>query len=401
MWDQHIANKITSFADARYFARKRAPRGIFNAYQAGSGAGITTAANIKAFEDVWFRPYAGVFKPNQDLSTTVAGHRLDTPIYPSSVGGLKGAHRDGELAATHAAGRVGTLQFVSGVTTTPIEEIVKEATGPVFQQIYYLGSRDATAAVFERSAAAGVDGLVLIMDSPAPAFGAETLPNNRAYIPTRITAREAMKFFPQLLRRPAWALDFLADGLQAPSAQYTSGPDGKPLDYFSAVMTLFNETPTFEDIAWIREHWTGSLMLKGIIRADDARRAVDSGVDGIVVSNRGGNMLDTTIPTLQALPPIVEAVGDQIDVLLDGGIRRGSDVVKALALGAKAVGIGSAYVNALLAAGEPGVVKMMELLRNEVIMTLRQLGVNTVREIDPSQIVLPPQWDASPPKVSV
>lgn len=356
---------------------------------------MSTAANIKAFEDVWLRPYAGVFKNAQDLTTTVAGYKLDTPIYPSSVGGLKGAHRDGELAATHAAGHIGTLQFVSGVTTTPIEEIVREASGPVFQQIYYLGSREATAAVFERAAAAGVAGLVLIMDSPAPAFGAETLPNNRAYIPTKITAREALKFFPQLLRRPAWALDFLADGLQTPSAQYTKGPDGKPLDYFSAVMTLFNETPTFDDIPWIREYWDGPLILKGIIRADDARRAVDVGASGIVVSNHGGNMLDTTIPTLQALPPIADAVGDQIDVLLDGGIRRGSDVVKALALGAKAVGVGSAYVNALLAAGEPGVVKMMELLRDGAIMTLRQLGVNKVSEIDPSQIVLPPEWEAS------
>lgn len=356
---------------------------------------MSTAANIKAFEDVWLRPYAGVFKNAQDLTTTVAGYKLDTPIYPSSVGGLKGAHRDGELAATHAAGHIGTLQFVSGVTTTPIEEIVREASGPVFQQIYYLGSREATAVVFERAAAAGVAGLVLIMDSPAPAFGAETLPNNRAYIPTKITAREALKFFPQLLRRPAWALDFLADGLQTPSAQYTKGPDGKPLDYFSAVMTLFNETPTFDDIPWIREYWDGPLILKGIIRADDARRAVDVGASGIVVSNHGGNMLDTTIPTLQALPPIADAVGDQIDVLLDGGIRRGSDVVKALALGAKAVGVGSAYVNALLAAGEPGVVKMMELLRDGAIMTLRQLGVNKVSEIDPSQIVLPPEWEAS------
>lgn len=392
MWDEPVAQKIMSYDDAVYFARKRAPKGIFNAYQAGSGPNITASANESVFGEVLFKPHAGVFTTDQDPSTTVAGFALKTPLILSSVGGLRGAHRDGELAATHAANEFGGMQFVSGMTTTPIEEIVKAATAPVFQQIYFVGSRAQTAPILERAVAAGVDGLTIVVDSAAPGRGGDTPPNKRYRIPTKVSLREAVGFLPQIWNRPAWALDFLFNGLNAPTVQYVNDERGKPMPYAQAAGMLYNQTPTFEDIPWIREYWDGPLILKGIIRPDDARRAVDAGADAIVVSNHGGNMLDTTIPTLRALPGVVDAVGDQVDVLLDGGIRRGSDVVKAMAMGAKAVGIGRAYVNGLLAAGEPGVMRMVGLLREQMIDTLRFLGVDTPAEIDGSFLEFPPHW---------
>lgn len=288
MRDQAVADRIASYDDAVYYARKRTPKGIFNAYQAGSGINVTVDANDQAFREVLFRPHGGVFRTDQDLSTTVAGFELKTPMILSSVGGLSGAHLGGEVAAARVAGEFGTIQFVSGMTTTPIEEIMKAATGPVFQQIYYVGSRAATAPIIERAVAAGVHGLVLVVDSAAVGKGSDTIPPDRHYIPGKVGLVEAVRFAPQLWNRPSWALDFLRNGLKTPRAAYTRGSNGQGLPYFEATGMLYNETPTFEDIGWIREYWSGPLILKGIVRADDARRAVDVGAAGIVVSNHGG-----------------------------------------------------------------------------------------------------------------
>lgn len=392
MWDEPVAAKITSYSDAVYYARKRAPKGIAAAYALAGKNNMTAQLNEQAYSEVLFKPRGGVAAQRQDLSTSVAGFTLDVPIILSSVGGLRGAHRDGELAATRTAGAFGAMQFLSGMTTTPVEEVMKEAKGPVLQQIYYVDSREATAAILQRAAAAGVHGLVIIMDSAAMGAGPELSPKERPYMPTKVGVKEAVKFFPQIWNRPAWAMDFLLNGLNAPAAQYALDEQGSPRSYFDATSRLYNETPTFEDLPWIREHWDGPLILKGILRPDDAKRAVDAGADTIVVSNHGGFMLDSSVPTLRALPGIVDAVGDQVDVLIDGGVRRGSDIVKAMALGAKAVGIGRAYTHALMAAGEPGVKQMVGILRQQMINTLRFLGVNSPAEIDSSFLDFPASW---------
>lgn len=392
MWDTRIAKKFTSAADIKYYAKKRTPKSIYNAFAPSAESGPDVDLNVQALRDIQVKPHEPVSVAVDDISTTVVGHKIDLPVILSSVGGLRGAHRDGELAIARAAGEAGTIYYVSGMTTTPIEEIMKIATGPVFQQIYYIGSRDAAKELVDRAINAGVSGLVLIADWPAFPEPFSTTPADRGFLPTVVSAKDAVKFMPQLVTRPAWAIDFVLNGVNAPKAQYSKGPDGKPLPYYHATQLLAQETPDLSDIEWIREKWKGPLILKGLMRADDAAAAADAGVDGIVVSNHVSGQPGRRIPTIRALPEIVEAVGDRVDVLFDGGIRAGSDVVKAMAVGAKAVGIGQLQVNALMAAGEPGVKAMMGVLHFQIIQALRQFGVRTPEEIDPTALVFPGSW---------
>lgn len=339
------------------------------------------------------KPLAGVFHPKPDISTRVFGHDIDTPIILSSVGALKIGHQDGELAATKAAGKFGTIQFLSGGSNTSIEETMRHATGPVYQQIYYIGGRDATAPTIERARDAGAAGIVVIADSAAPNTGREIPTARRAALPMQINVKEAIRFLPQFWNKPAWVKDLiLRGGLEVPPVATAKSANGQPMPFLEAAGAIYGQTPTFEDLPWIREIWDAPIIVKGVVSVESARKAVEYGATGIVVSNHGGNMLDGTIPTLRALPEIIEAVGDEIDVVVDGGIRHGTDVVKAMAMGAKAVSIGRAYVYGLLAAGYPGVVKMLELLTTETTSALTWLGKISIHDVDPESLVIPPHW---------
>ena len=398
--DEQIASRIESVADARYFAERRVPKGIFQMFEAGSGSNVTMRENRRAFEEVLFRPRAAVFHRKRELGTTVLGHDISMPVIVSSVGFLKTGHQDGEAGVARAAGAAGTIQFVSGVTNTPIEEIVAAATGPVFYQLYYIGGREASAAIIERAKAAGVSGLVLIADTPTTARPRDRLYPERRSVPAGVTLRDTIRFAPQALPKPRWLLSYVRAGIQEPQVAMGLRPDGTPMGLFEGIEKIYQQTPAWEDVPWIRERWDGPLVIKGILTVEDARRAVDEGADAIVISNHGGNVLDGDIPTLPVLPEIVEAVGDEIEVLMDSGVRRGTDVVKALALGAKAVLLGRAYVYALLAAGEPGVHHMLELFRQQIDEALAFLGVRSIDELAPSYLELPPSW-ASPRVASV
>jgi len=390
--DEAIASRIQSVADAHYFARQRVPEGILQMFEAGSGSNVTMRENRRAFEEVLFRPRAAVFRPRRELSTIVLGHEISMPVIVSSVGFLKTGHPDGEAGVARAAGAAGTIQFVSGVTNTPIEDIMAVASGPVFYQLYYIGGRDASAPIIERVKAAGVSGLVLIADTPTTARPRDRLDYERRNVPTGVTVRDAIRFAPQALPKPRWLLDFVRAGIQEPQVAMGLRPDGSPMGLFEGIEKIYQQTPTWEDVPWIRRRWDGPLVIKGILTVEDAHRAVDEGADAIVVSNHGGNVLDGDVPTLPVLPEIVEAVGDEIEVLMDSGVRRGTDVVKALALGAKAVLLGRAYVYALLAAGEPGVRHILELFRQQIDEALAFLGVRSIDELDPSYLELPPRW---------
>lgn len=393
--DEQIASRIQSVADARYFAERRVPKGIFQMFEAGSGSNVTMRENRRAFEEVLFRPRAAVFHRERELRTTVLGHEISMPAIVSSVGFLKTGHQDGEAGVARAAGAAGTIQFVSGVTNTPIEEIMAAATGPVFYQLYYIGGREASAPIIERAKAAGVSGLVLIADTPTTARPRDRLYPERRSVPAGVTLRDAIRFAPQALPKPRWLRDFVRAGIQEPQVAMGLRPDGTPMGLFEGIEKIYQQTPAWEDIPWIRRRWDGPLVIKGILAVEDARRAVDEGADGIVVSNHGGNVLDGDVPTLPVLPEIVEAVGDEIDVLMDSGVRRGTDVVKAVALGAKAVLLGRAYVYALLAGGEPGVRHMLELFRQQIDEALAFLGVRSIGDLDPSYLELPPSWAAA------
>src|SRR3954454_1552705 len=329
--DLKTADRIESVEDARDLAARRVPRGVFQMFEAGSGSNATMDENARAFRDVMFRPRAAVFAPRRELSTTVLGHEISMPAIVSSVGFLGVGHRDGEAGVARAAGDAGTIQFVSGVTSTPIEDIMAAASGPVFYQLYYIGGREASAPIIERVRRAGVSGLVLTVDTATVARPRDRLYSERASIPTAINMREALRFAPQALAKPRWLADYPRRGPLEPQVAMGLRADGTPMGLYEGIGQIYQQTPTWEDIAWIREHWDGPIVIKGILTAEDARHAVAEGADAIVVSNHGGNVLDGSIATLRVLPEIVDAVGEEIEVLMDGGVRRGTDAVKAVA----------------------------------------------------------------------
>lgn len=391
---RNIEERIQSVADARELARRRVPKSVFQMFEAGSGSNVTAERNVEAFEAVMFRPRAGVSLPEHELRTTVLGHEISMPAIVSSVGFLGIGHTDAEPGVARAAGDAGTLMFVSGATSTPIEEIMAAATGPVFYQLYYVGGRDASAPIIERVRRAGVRGLVLTIDTATTARPRDLPYAERASVPQRVSLREAVRFLPQIWNRPRWVRDFLRAGLEEPRMAMAVRPDGTPMRLFEGIPRIYEETPAWKDMPWIREHWgdQGPLVAKGILTAEDARRAVDEGFDAIVVSNHGGNVLDGSVPTLPVLPEIVDAVGNDIEVLVDSGVRRGTDVLKAIALGARAALLGRAYLYPLLAAGEQGVRHILELFRRQMEEGLAFLGAGSIHELDPSFVELPPYW---------
>lgn len=387
------ADRIHSVDDARYFAKKRLPASIFQYFDGGSGPSVTARLNERAFKEILLKPLSGVFYPEPDISTTVFGHDIRIPIILSSVGALKIGHQDGELAATRAANKFGTIQFLSGVSNTSIEETMLYATGPVYQQLYYIGGREATIPTIERARDAGAAGIVVIADSAAPNTGHQIPTTQRAPLPLQLNVKEAIKFLPQFWNKPSWTLDLIfRGGLEVPPVATARSANGQPMPFLEAAGAIYGRTPTLEDLPWIREIWDCPIIVKGVVSVESARKAVEFGANGIVVSNHGGNMLDGTIPTLRALPEIVEAVGDKVDVIIDGGIRHGTDVVKAMAMGAKAVSIGRGYVYGLLAAGYAGVERMLQILTTETSSALTWLGVNSIHDIDPESLVIPPHW---------
>lgn len=384
-----IASKIQSVEDARYFAQRRVPKSIFQLFEAGSGANVSARENMTAFEDLLFRPRAAVWHPRRELETTALGERLSMPVVLAPVGSLGVGHRDGEAGVARAAGRAGTISIVSGASTMAIEDIVATATGPIFYQLYFTRNRADTEPVIERVKRAGVKGLVVTVDTPSPIIPRERPYRERARAPQGIGFRDGLRFAPQALSRPFWLYDYLRDGIREPVVAMTVDSDGNPKSRFKGgIQDLYLQTPTWDDLPWIREQWPGFLVVKGVLRGEDARRAVDGGADAVVVSNHGGNVLDGSIPTLRALPEVVDAVGSETEVLMDSGVRRGVDVLRALSLGARAVLIGRAYMYGFLAAGEPGVRHMLDLFRTEINAGLGFLGARSVNELDPSFVAL-------------
>ena len=321
------------------------------------------------------------------------------PLIVSSAGFLGVAHSDGEAGVARATGSAGTIQFVSGVTTTPIEKIMDDADGPVFYQLYYVGGRDASAPIIERVKRAGVEGLVLTVDTPTIAPPKDLLWTERRAVPTDVSLRELLKFAPQVVTRPGWAWDTArANGVQLPEISMALRPDGSPMGFREGIGKIYEQTPAWEDLPWIRRHWDGPIALKGILTVGDAERAAREGVDAIVVSNHGGNVLDGSVPTLPQLPRIVDAVGDRVEVLLDSGVRRGTDVLKAVSLGARAVLLGRGYVYPLMAAGEPGVRHILELFRRQIGEGLAFLGAESLDELDRSFLDVPASWAGARPE---
>ena len=376
-----------TIAEAERRAKRRLPKSVTSALRAGSEAGITYRDNLQAFTELGFAPHVGGLFAQRDLATSVMGQPISMPVLLSPTG-VQAVHPDGEVAVARAGAARGVAMGLSSFASKPIEDVVA-ANPQTFFQVYWNGTREQISRRLDRARAAGAVGLILTLDwsfSHSRDWGSP-------HIPERMTWREALKFAPEVVRRPSYLARYLRSDRMIPDLTVPNlAEPGQPAPTFFGAYGEWMQTPpaTWEDVAWLRAEWGGPFMLKGVMRVDDARAAVDAGVTAISVSNHGGNNLDGTPASIRALPSIVDAVGDQIEVVLDGGIRRGSDVVKALALGARAVMIGRAYLWGLAANGQAGVENVLDILRNGIDSAVLGLGKASVHDLTPDDVVMPP-----------
>ncbi|HEX3369340.1 MAG TPA: alpha-hydroxy acid oxidase [Candidatus Cybelea sp.] len=373
--------------DLRRAAKRRLPRVVFDYIDGGADGEITMRENCAVFDRVRFRPRNAAAMGSVDLHTTLLGMTIDLPFLLAPVGSSRLFFPRGECVAAKQAGKAGTGYVLSTLSGSRLEEVKISTKGPAWYQLYLLGGREAAEAAIGRARAAGYSALVVTIDTAVAGQRERDLRNGGR----ELVSGELLAMLPyawQMLVRPAWMIDFLRDGgmMKFPNVVI---PGKGPLPYEDVGAALERSTVTWEDLGWIREVWGGPIVIKGVLTAHDARRSIDAGAEAVVVSNHGGRQLDCVASTLAALPEVVDAVAGRAEVYLDGGIRRGSDVVKALCLGARAVLIGRAYAYGLGAAGGPGVLRAIEILRSGVVRTLRLLGCHDVSALDRSYVELP------------
>lgn len=373
-------------AEAQRRARKRLPKSVYSALLAGSEKGVSYDDNTTAFTELGFAPHVAGLSAKRDQSTTVLGEQIALPVIISPTG-VQAVHPDGEVAVARAAAARGTAIGLSSFASKPLGDVVA-ANPRTFFQMYWMGSKDAMERRVAYAREAGAKALIVTLDwsfSHGRDWGSPR-------IPERLTLKEMARFAPEALTRPRWLWDFVSEGTLPDLTAPNVAEDGEaPPTFFGAYGTwMQTPPPSWEDVRWLREQWDGPFLLKGICRVDDALRAVDAGVTAISVSNHGGNNLDATPAPVRALPAVADAVGHQVEVLLDGGVRRGSDVVKALALGARAVLIGRAYLWGLAAGGQAGVENVLDVLRGGIDSALLGLGRSSVQELTRDDVVIPP-----------
>ena len=372
-------------AEAQRRAKKRLPKSVYGALIAGSEKGLTVEDNIAAFAELGFAPHVAGLASERDLATKVMGQEISFPVVISPTG-VQAVHPDGEVAVARAAAARGTAIGLSSFASKPIEDVVA-ANPQTFFQMYWVGTRETIVERMERARSAGAVGLIATLDwsfSHGRDWGSPS-------IPEKMDFKTMVRFAPEALARPQWLRDFARTRKVPDLTTPNLAPPGQTGPTFFGAYGEWMQTPppSWEDVAWLRDQWGGPFMLKGVTRVDDARRAVDAGVSAISVSNHGGNNLDGTPATIRVLPAVAEAVGDQIEVLLDGGIRRGSDVVKAVALGARAVMIGRAYLWGLAVNGQAGVENVLDILRGGIDSAMLGLGHAAVHELSPADLVIP------------
>ena len=382
-----MANKwFETVAVAQRRAKRHLPKSVYGALIAGAEAGATIKDNVAAFGELGFAPHVAGLPATREMATTVMGQEISLPVLISPTG-VQAVHPDGEVAVARAAAARGTAMGLSSFASKPIEEVIA-ANPKLFFQMYWVGTRDDMAARMERARKAGAVGIIVTLDWSF-SFGRDW---GSPRIPEKMTLQELFRQVPATITRPAYLYEWLRSGaipdLTVPNLPVGGAP--APTFFGAYGQWMASTPPSWEDVAWLRSQWTGPFMLKGVTRIDDAKRAVDAGVSAISVSNHGGNNLDGTPATIRMLPGIANAVGDQVEVLLDGGVRRGGDVVKALALGAKAVMIGRAYLWGLGANGQAGVENVLDLFRSGIDACLLGLGHSSIADLTPDDLVIPP-----------
>jgi len=383
-------SQVVNISDLRRLAERRAPRAVFDYLDGGAEGEITLAENTRAFRDILFRPRQAVAFGQCRLSVKVLGTEISFPGMLAPVGYSRMMHPGGEVVAARAAGEAGTGYILSTISGHKLENVKAATTGPAWYQLYLVGGRGAAEGAIERARKAGFSALVITVDT-AVAGLRERDPRNgmKELLGGSVFAK--MPFLPEIMSHPRWLAGFLMDG-GLPKLENIVIPGEGPMELLDVSASLTQSAVSWADFPWIRELWKGPFVVKGILSADDARRAVDEGAAAVVVSNHGGRQLDEVYPTIRALPEVVASVGRQTEVLMDGGIRRGGDIVKALCLGARAVLFGRAYAYGLAAGGYHGVKKAIQILYEDVERTMRLLGCPSVSELDESYVEYPRAW---------
>jgi L-lactate dehydrogenase (cytochrome) len=372
-------NRIINIEDLRLAARRSLPRVIFDYIDGGADGEVTMRENMRAFERVTFQPKCAVRTPQCDLATTVVGIPLSVPFLLAPLGSSRMFYPRGEEVAAAAAGAAGTAYILSTFSGCRLEDVRSASTGPCMLQLYLVGDRDVSRSMMRRAQEAGYSALVVTIDTAVAGLRERDFRNGSREL-VRRKPGAMLPFVGQFLARPRWLFRFFRDGglMEFPNVVL---PDTGPMAYADVGGSLEKADVTWDDVAWIREAWRGPILVKGVHRPDDARRAVDVGADAVIVSNHGGRQLDGVPASLNMLPGVVAAVNGRIEVLMDGGIRRGSDIVKALCLGARAVLVGRAYGYGLAAGGHAGVARVIDILRTDMIRTMKLLGCASVTQL--------------------
>jgi isopentenyl diphosphate isomerase/L-lactate dehydrogenase-like FMN-dependent dehydrogenase len=383
-------SSVVNINDLRSLALRRLPKVVFDYLDGGAESEVTLKENCRAFSTVTFRPRQAIPISKCDLRTRVLGWNISFPALLAPIGYSRLMHPGGEVAAARAAGAAGTAYILSTISGHRLEDVKAGSAGPVCYQLYLIGGRATAEPTIERARAAGFSALVITVDTAVSGMRERDFHNGMKEL-LGSNPLDMLPFLVQLLARPGWLTSFFLDG-GVPKLPNIVIPGQGPMPLIDVNAALSQSAFTWQDMKWIRNVWSGPIVIKGILTGDDARRAMDEGVAAVVVSNHGGRQLDCVSPSLQALPEVVAAVNGRIDVLVDGGIRRGSDIVKALCLGARAVLIGRAYAYGLAAAGEAGVTRALEILRADVERTLQLLGCTSIADLDRSHVDVPAHW---------
>jgi L-lactate dehydrogenase (cytochrome) len=383
--------RAVNIDDLRKLAQSRVPRAVFDYIDGGADGEVTLRENRRAWEDIFFRPRNAVATPKCDTRVSVLGSDLALPMILAPLGSSRMFHPAGELAAAKAAGDAGIAYTLSTFSGYSFEQLAAASSAPLWYQLYLAGGRDVVEATLARAWKSNFKALAVTIDTNGPGMRERDFRNGAPQLMGR-SLFAMLPFTSQVIVRPEWTAGFLMDRKNAMHYTNVIIPGKGPLPAVDVQKSLRDSVVTWADLKWIRQAWPGLILVKGVITGDDARRAVDAGVSGLIVSNHGGRQLDTVLPTARALPEVLEAVGGQAEVFVDGGIRRGADIVKAICMGAKAVLIGRAYGYGLAAAGQAGVARAIAILKADIERTLVLLGCDSVSKLDRSYVQMPKGW---------
>jgi isopentenyl diphosphate isomerase/L-lactate dehydrogenase-like FMN-dependent dehydrogenase len=393
-WPRSLSSpRVVNIADLRRQAQRRLPRAVFDYLDGGAESETSLRENTRAFESLTFRPRNATAVPECDLRVKVLGAELAFPAILAPIGYSRLMHPEGEVAAARGAGAAGTAYILSTIAGHKLEDVRAATTGPAWYQLYLLGGRAAAEAALQRAWAVGFSALFVTIDTGVAGMRERDIRNGIGQLMGG-NYIGMIPYLSQFFSRPGWvAAYFLDGGLQ--KLPNVIIPGEGPMALIDVAAALADSVVTWQDFHWLREVWPGPIVAKGVLTGDDALRAIDAGAAGVVVSNHGGRQLDGVSATLRALPEVVKAVNGQVEVLMDGGVRRGGDIIKAICMGARAVLVGRAYAYGMAAAGTPGVHRAVAILRADLERTMKLLGCSLISELDPSYIDVPRDWPAA------